>query len=46
MNRFLADFAQSVSPDTYAVMVMDGAGWHGARSPRVPSNVILVPLPA
>ncbi len=46
MNRFLADFAQTVPSDTHAVMALDGAGWHGARALRVPDNVSLVPLPA
>ena len=46
MNRFLADFAQTVPDDTHAVMVLDGAGWHGARALRVPDNVSLVSLPA
>ena len=45
MNRFLADFAGIVPDDTHAVMVLDGAGWHGAKALRVPGNVTLVPLP-
>ena len=46
MNRFLADFAQTVPDNTHAIMVLDGAGWHGTRALRVPDNVSLVPLPA
>lgn len=45
MTRFLADFARTVPDDTHAVMVLDGAGWHGAKALRVPENVTLVPLP-
>lgn len=46
MNRFLADFARTIPDDTHAVMVLDGAGWHGARALRIPGNVSLVALPA
>ena len=28
-----------------AVMVLDGAGWHGAKALAVPPNITLVPLP-
>lgn len=44
MTRFLADFSAQIPSDTHAVMVLDGAGWHGA-SVEVPANVTLVPLP-
>jgi transposase len=46
MNLFLAHFAQELAPDTHAIMVLDQAGWHGARALRVPDNVTLVPLPS
>ena len=29
----------------HAVLVLDRAGWHGARALTVPPNVTLVPLP-
>ena len=29
----------------WAVLVLDGAGWHGARALTVPPNITLVPLP-
>jgi hypothetical protein len=45
MNLFLERFADSLAPDTHAVLVLDQAGWHGSRQLRVPSNVTLVPLP-
>jgi hypothetical protein len=45
MSRFLADFAVTLSEDTHAVLVLDQAGWHGAKALRVPENVTLVPLP-
>ena len=45
MSVFLAEFARTVPADQHAVMVLDQAGWHGARALRVPDNVTLVPLP-
>ncbi|WP_018263397.1 transposase [Methylobacterium sp. WSM2598] len=44
-NRFLADFAATILPDTHAVLVLDGTGWHDLRSVTVPPNLTLVPLP-
>ena len=46
MNLFLAHFAQELAADTHAILVLDQAGWHGARALRVPDNVTLVPLPS
>ena len=37
MQLFLAEFA--------AALVLDGAGWPGARALAIPPNVTLVPLP-
>jgi transposase len=45
MSLFLAEFAASLPEDVHAVLVLDGAGWHGARALAVPANVTLVPLP-
>ena len=45
MELFLAEFAAGLPEDVHAVMVLDGAGWHGARALKVPANVTLVPLP-
>ena len=45
MNLFLAEFAAGLPADVHAVLVLDGAGWHGARALAVPPNVTLVPLP-
>jgi len=41
----LAEFAAGLPEDVHAVLVLDGAGWHGARALAVPPNVTLVPLP-
>ena len=45
MNLFLAEFAAGLPGEVHAVMVLDGAGWHGAGALIVPANVTLVPLP-
>ena len=46
MNLFLASFAERLEPGTHAVLVLDQAGWHGAKRLAVPTNVTLLPLPA
>ena len=38
MNAFLTDFAQTLPEDTHAVMVLDQAGWHGAKGLKVPES--------
>ena len=45
MQIFLDGFASWLAPDAHAVMVLDQAGWHGAKALRVPDNVTFVPLP-
>ena len=45
MSLFLATFAAGLPGDGHAALVLDGAGWHGARGLDVPANVTLVPLP-
>jgi len=45
MSRFLADFAVTLSEDTHAVLVLDQAGWHGAKGLQVPESITLVLLP-
>lgn len=46
MSTFLAGFAETVPADTHAVMVLDQAGWHGAKDLVVPDCLTLVPLPS
>ena len=46
MNLFLADFARQLEPATHAVLLLDQAGWHGAKRLAVPANVTLLSLPA
>lgn len=47
MNVALASFSQAVDPLHRAiiVLVLDRAGWHMSKDVRVPSNIVLVPLP-
>jgi hypothetical protein len=45
MSRFLAELSAQIAPDAHAVLVLDQAGWHGARALVVPPNLTLVPLP-
>lgn len=45
MQAFLDHFAAALDEDAHAALVLDGAGWHAARSLLVPANVSLVPLP-
>ncbi len=45
MAAHLAEIARAVAPGAHAVLVLDGAGWHGARNLVVPGNISLLPLP-
>ena len=45
MCLFLTEFAAGLPENVHAVLVLDGAGWHGARALAVPPTVTLVPLP-
>ena len=45
MNAHLAEIARTVAPGAHALLILDGAGWHGARHLIVPDNISLLPLP-
>ncbi|WP_082537541.1 MULTISPECIES: IS630 family transposase [unclassified Aureimonas] len=45
MSVFLAEFAATIAPGRHVVMVLDQAGWHGAKALVVPGKITLVPLP-
>jgi transposase len=45
MNAHLAEIARTVAPGAHAVLVLDGAGWHGGNDLVVPDNLSLVLLP-
>jgi hypothetical protein len=42
----LAASAERLEPGAHAVLILDRAGWHGARRLTVPGNITLLPLPA
>ena len=45
MAAHLAEIAQAVAVGAHAVLVLGGAGWHGAKGLVVPDNISLLPLP-
>jgi len=45
MDMFLVELSKRVAPGAHAVLVLDQAGWHGAKALDVPANITLVPLP-
>jgi hypothetical protein len=45
MQLYLDEISTKVAPGAHVVILLDQAGWHGAKALVVPSNVSLVPLP-
>ena len=45
MRLHLAEISRHVAQGAHAVLVLDGAGWHGAADFTVPDNLTLLPLP-
>lgn len=45
MNLHLAEISRSVDSCAHAVLILDGAGWHGAHDLVVPDNITLLSLP-
>ena len=45
MQLHLDEIAIKVSPGAHAILLLDQAGWHGAKILKVPSNITLMPLP-
>jgi putative transposase len=46
MNLHLQEVSRHVAPGAHAVLVLDGAGWHGlAALGEVARNLTLLPLP-
>jgi hypothetical protein len=39
------EIASKVSPGAHAILILDRAGWHGAKELKVPHNISLMPLP-
>ena len=45
MSLHLAEISRHVAADGHAVVILDQAGWHGAKALRIPDNLSLLPLP-
>ncbi len=45
MSLHLAEIARTVTPGAHALLVLDGAGWHGGKDLVVPDNITLLTLP-
>ena len=45
MRLHLKEISREIAPGAHAVLVLDGAGWHGPAGLNVPDNLTLLPLP-
>ncbi len=45
MGLHLEEIAKAVAPGAHALLIVDGAGWHGAKALDVPDNITLLKLP-
>ncbi len=45
MNAHLTEISNTVASGAHAILVMDGAGWHGSQALCVPCNITIVTLP-
>ena len=45
MQLHLDEIATKVTPGALAILILDQAGWHGAKDLKVPRNISLLPLP-
>src|SRR6266542_4234265 len=45
MQLHLEEIATKIAPGAHPILILDQAGWHGAKDLRVPSNISLLPLP-
>jgi transposase len=46
MNHHLRFISEQVDSNVHIVLVVDNAGWHSAKSLRIPQNITLFYLPA
>ena len=44
MQLHLDEIATKVTPGAHAILILDQAGWHGAKRLRPPGNISLLPL--
>ena len=45
MQLHLNEIESKVSPGAHAIVILDQAGWHGAKQLKIPHNISLMPLP-
>jgi hypothetical protein len=45
MSAHLAEISCNVAPGAHAVLILNGAGWHGANALVIPRNLSLLTLP-
>src|SRR5262245_50996535 len=45
MQLHLDEIAAKITPGAHAILLLDQAGWHGAKALKVPSNISLLQLP-
>ena len=45
MQVYLDKFAETIAVDEHVLLVLDQAGWHEAKTLRVPANITPEPLP-
>ncbi len=45
MQLHLDEVGTKVAPGAHAIVILDQAGWHGAKDLEVPRNISLLPLP-
>jgi hypothetical protein len=45
INHHLGEISSQLGADTYAVVILDGAGWHRSHGLTVPANITLLALP-
>lgn len=45
MQLHLDEIAGHVTQGAHAILILDQAGWHGAKALKVPGNITLLPLP-
>jgi transposase len=45
MTLHLAEISKAVKTGAHGVVILDQAGWHGAKHLVIPENITLLPLP-
>ena len=45
MQLHLDEIAARITAGAHAILILDQAGWHGAKDLKIPSNLSLLPLP-